>query len=67
MKHYLTNALRALEVRSGDQQWSRLEREITGHPSRAERLDLGSMLDRHPGEDTSEMRRYLAAQTSQTV
>jgi hypothetical protein len=67
MKHYLTNALRALEARrSGDQQWSRLEREITGRPSPAERLDLGSLPDHHP-EDTSEMRRYLAAQTSQTV
>jgi hypothetical protein len=54
MKHYLTNALNALEARrSGYPQWSRLERET---PS-----------DHHPDEDRSEMRRYLAAQASQTV
>jgi hypothetical protein len=54
MKHYLTNALHALEARrSGYPQWSRLEREIT--------------FDHHPDEDSSEMRRYLAAQASQTV
>jgi hypothetical protein len=54
MKHYLTNALHAFEARrSGYPQWSRLEREIP--------------FDHHPDEDTSEMRRYLAAQASQTV
>jgi hypothetical protein len=54
MKHYLSNALHALEARrAGHQQWSRLERDLTS--------------DRHPDEDASEMRRYLAAQTSQTV
>jgi hypothetical protein len=53
MKQYLSNALHALEARRAGQQWSRLERDLTS--------------DRHPDEDASEMRRYLAAQTSQTV
>ena len=54
MKHYLTQVLHALEARwSGYPQWSRLEREIA--------------FDHHPDEDSSEMRRYLAAQASQAV
>jgi hypothetical protein len=54
MKHYLSSTLHVLgSRRGGHHQWSRLERDLTS--------------DRHPDEDTGEMRRYLAAQTSQTV
>lgn len=68
MKNPFTSALHALEARrASTQEWSRLERVLTSDASTARRQGLESVLDGRPAEDTSEMRRYLAAQTSQTV
>ena len=54
MKNYVTSALHTLEARRATRnEWSRLE--------------LVSDLQRYANEDASEMRHFLAAQTSQTV
>jgi hypothetical protein len=39
-----------------------LERQIATFQTHAERLELESILDRHPIEDTQEIRRMLARQ-----
>ena len=57
MKNYVTSALHALETRRSDRAWSRLDRQPLGYPT----------LDATPEQDTSELRHYLAAQTSQVV
>ena len=57
MKNHITAALHALESRRADRPWSRLDRQPLGYPT----------LETTPDEDTSEMRHFLAAQTSQTV
>ena len=68
MKNPLPSALRALEARrASTHEWSRLERAITSDAAAARRLAPESLLGARPVEDTSEMRRYLAAQTAQTV
>ncbi|SDT36588.1 hypothetical protein SAMN04488543_3972 [Friedmanniella luteola] len=56
MKNFVTSALHALEARRADHAWSRLDRQL-GYPA----------LDPNPVEDTTEMRHFLAVQTSQTV
>lgn len=66
MKHHLSKALHALDPgRATRSEWSRLEQVLSGHPYAAHRLEAG--LDHQAEQDTSEMRRYLAAQTAQTV
>lgn len=57
MKNYVTSALQAIEARRADGAWSRLDRQPLGYPT----------LEATPGEDATQMRQYLAAQTSQTV
>jgi hypothetical protein len=57
MKNIVTSALHALEARRTDRAWSRLDRQPLGYPA----------LDATPDTDTSEMRHFLAVQTSQTV
>jgi hypothetical protein len=57
MNHHLSNARRGLRARRAAHQWSRLERDLTS----------GHRPDAHNGEPGGEMRRYLAAQASQTV
>ena len=57
MKNYVTFALHALEARRADGAWSRLDRQPLGYPT----------LESTPDENPSQMRHYLAAQTSQTV
>jgi hypothetical protein len=57
LKNYVTSALHALEARRAARSWSRLDRQPLGYPA----------LDPTADEDTTEMRHFLAAQTSQTV
>ena len=68
MKNYVTSALQALEARRATkQEWSRLGRAVAGSEVPTGRLDLVAELRRHANEDTSQMRHFLAAQTSQSV
>ena len=57
MKNFVTSALHTLGSRRSDRAWSRLDRQPVSVPE----------LEQIQVEDTSEMRHYLAAQTSQTV
>jgi hypothetical protein len=57
MKNYVTSARHALEARRAGGSWSRLDRQPLGYPTPEHSAD----------ENTSEMRQFLAAQTSQTV
>ena len=68
MKNYVTSALHALEARRATkQEWSRLGHAVSGSSVPSGRLDLVGELHRYANEDTSQMRHFLAAQTSQTV
>ncbi len=63
MKNHITHALHALEARrASTATWSRLEHEIVGYDTQAQRQDLGATLDRYADQDTAEMRHFLAAQ-----
>lgn len=68
MKSMISNVRGALQARrEAKQDWNRIEHELAGYASPADRLDLGSTLDRYPDSDTDEMRRFLSAQTSQVL
>jgi hypothetical protein len=63
MPHTLS-ALRQLWRRSSQHQWSRLERDL---PGSALPTAVVAPEDQHVVADSSELRHYLAAQTSQVV
>lgn len=68
MKNYVTSALHTLTTRQpGSHEWSRLGRKSSGHATATQRQDFDSTVDGLADADTAEMRRFLAAQTSQTV
>lgn len=58
------STIRHLWRRPSWRQWSRLERDLAGSTLAVRALDIE---DQHAATDSSEMRHYLAAQTSQVV
>jgi len=68
MKNYVTSTLHALKARrANSQEWSRLERVLTGPTNLAQVSDTEAVPDRYAAEENLQMLQYLALQTSQTV
>lgn len=63
MKNPINHARQAFETRRTHAAgWSRLEHELTGYDTEAQRQDLDATLDRYADQDTAQMRHFLAAQ-----
>ena len=68
MKNLVVRARQAVRARRiGQQQWSRLDRDLSMYSSSQDRLDFEGMLDRYPDQDTTLLRSTLARQTAQAV